>query len=231
MNRRMDRSFALVTAVAVLLTALVLASGTALGAVSGRIVVLLPPKGAVGREFFPMMEVFEEHGVGVDVAAESLGPYTFWEATPEGRFSGAAGGYEFEIEMVYEDVVIEEYEVFVVGPGFAHTTWLPPSNEIGKALIEEVFNRAMPVGGVSWGATLLVTDGFLDGRTTARPPFYDGVIYPLVHMSEFLSNYDAIYGTACVCIDRGEGISPVVTANFHCVRAFAELIVDEFFSD
>jgi len=223
--------------VAYLLTILVAAcalGSTALSARAEGIVVLLPPKGAVGREFSPMMAVFEQRGIDVDVVAESLGAYVFWEETPEGRFSGTVGGqtYSWEITMTYGDVELDNYDVFIIGPGYAHTTWLGASRDIGKVLIEEAFERAMPVGGVSWGATLLVVDGHMDGRTTAKAPFYEGVIYPLNHLNDFLSQYDAILGTECVYIDRvGPGVSPVVTASYHCVPAFAETIIDEFLSD
>jgi putative intracellular protease/amidase len=222
MNQRECFRFALL--VTVLLVCLTVA-----GAESPRIIVLLPPQKAMGDEFFLLMSTFERHGVLVDVAAEKLGSYLFWEDCNEGRFSGAVGGYEYEIQMTYDAVVLDDYDVLVIGPGFAHTFWLKPSVEIAGALIRDAFARAMPIGGVSFGAAHLVTGGFLDGRTTAKPPFYYGVLDPQAHMTLFLDNYNAIYGTECVCIDRGgPGVSPVVTANYHCVEAFAELIVTEF---
>jgi|GEM_PF-1881352 len=199
---------------------------------SSRVIVFLPPSTAMGDEFFQLMDVFDKHGIEVDVVSAELGPYLFWEDSGEGRLSGVPGGYEYEIEMTYDEVEISNYAVLIVGPAFAHSFWVGDSLPKAEALVQQAYDAGMPLGGVTFGAVFLVTRGYLDGRTTARPPFYKGVVSSERHMAGFLSLYDADYGTECICLDRGGGnVSSILTANYNCVVGFAERIVEEFLSE
>jgi len=213
---------------ALLLTCTVVVTGTA----SGRVVIFLPQSTAMGSELFQLLDVFDAHDVDVDVIAAEKGPYLFWEDSGEGRLSGVAGGYEWKIRMTYDDVDLADYDVLIMGPAFAHTFWVGDSLPKAKALVRQAYDAGMPLGGVTFGAMFLISNGYLDGRTTARPPMYRGVVSPEAHMAGFLSTFDAIYGNECICVDRGGGGAPtIVTANYRCVTGFAETIVEEFLSD
>jgi len=219
----------LVGAVAALL---LIGAVVSIGMASGRVVIFLPQSTAMGSELFQLLDVFEEHGVGVDVVAAELGPYLFWEDSGEGRLSGVAGGYEWKIRTTYDDVDLADYDVLIMGPAFAHTFWIGDSLPKARALVQQAYDSGMPLGGVTFGAMFLISNGYLDGRTTARPPMYKGVVSPEAHMAGFLSTFDAIYGNECICVDRGVGgTSTIVTANYRCVTGFAETIVEEFLSD
>jgi len=199
---------------------------------TSRVVVFLPPSTAMGQEFFQLLEVFEASGVDVDVVAAELGPYLFWEDSGEGKGYGVPGGYEWKIRMTYDDADLANYDVLIMGPAFAHSFWVGDSLPKAEALVQQAYDQGMPIGGVTFGAVFLIGRGYLDGRTTARPPFYRGVVSPEAHMAGFLSTFDAIYGNDCICVDVGVGGLPtIVTANYRCVSGFAETIVQEFLSD
>lgn len=178
-----------------------------------------------------MMDVFEAHGVAVDVVAAELGAYLFWEDTLAGRGSGAAGGYEWTIQMIFEDVDLADYEVLIIGPAHAHTFWLGDSLPKAEALIQQAYDSGMPLGGVTFGASFLVSYGYLEGRTTAREPFYwgKGEKTPEANQPGHVGGFGSINGSECVWVDRGAGGTPtIVTANYHCVTSFAKRIIEEF---
>jgi putative intracellular protease/amidase len=201
---------------------------------TSRVVIFLPPSTAMGQEFFPMMDVFEEQDVAVDVVAAELGPYLFWEDSLVGQGAGAVGGYEWDIQMTYDDVDLAIYDVLIIGPGHAHTFWLGDSLPKAEALIQQAYDTGMPLGGVSFGASFLVAHGYLVGRTTAREPFYWGKGYKTPQANEpgFVGAFGSINGTECVWVDRGVGGAPtIVTANYHCSIVFAKRIIEEFLTD
>jgi putative intracellular protease/amidase len=198
-----------------------------------RVVIFLPPSTAMGQEFFELIDVFDAHGVKVDVVAAELGPYLFWEDSGEGRLSGALGGYEWNIRMSYDDVDLADYDVLIIGPAHAHSFWVGDSLPKAEALVQQAYDSGMPLGGVTFGASFLVTHGYLDGRTTAREPFYRGKGFKTPEANEpgFVSMFGSINGSECVCVDRGAGGAPtIVTANYRCVTGFAETIVQQFLS-
>ena len=220
---------ALVVVATIGLIAFVVAAATE----TSRIVMFLPPFGALGQEFFPVLEVFEEHGVSVDVVAPEVGPYPFWEDSGEGVSSGAIGGYEWEIQMTFDDVDLSDYDVLIMGPGFAHTFWAGESLPKAEALLQEAYDAGMPIGGVTYGAMFLIQNGYLDGRTTARPPLYQGVVSEELHRTRYLITWAAVnYGTECIHVDYGVGgVSTIITANYRCVTGFARKIITEFLTD
>ena len=221
---------ALVVVATIGLIAFVVAAATE----TSRIVMFLPPFGALGQEFFPVLEVFEEHGVSVDVVAPEVGPYPFWEDSGEGVSSGAIGGYEWEIQMTFDDVDLANYDVLAIGPAHAHSIWVGESLEKAEALVQQAYEAGMPLGGVTFGASFLVVNGFLEGRTSAREPFYRGKGFKTPEANEpgFVGAFGSINGSECIHVDRGDGEeSVIVTANYRCVIAFAERIIEEFLTD
>ena len=199
---------------------------------TSRVVVFLPPSTAMGQEFFQLLEVFEASGVDVDVVAAELGPYLFWEDSGEGKGYGVPGGYEWKIRMTYDDVDLANYDVLIIGPGFGHTVWAGESLPKAEAFLQQAYDAGMPIGGVTFGAMFLISNGYLDGRTAARPPLYQGVVSEERHRTLFLSTFDANYGMQCIHVDRGvDGASTIITANYRCVTGFARRIIKEFLSD
>jgi len=199
-----------------------------------KVVIFLPPSTAMGEEFFQLLDLFEAHGVDVDVVAAELGPYLFWEDSGEGRLRGTLGGYEWKIRMTYDDVDLADYDVLIIGPGHAHSFWSGESLPKAEALVQQAYDSGMPLGGVTFGASFLVTHGYLDGRTTARQPFYRGKGFrkPEANEPGFVGAFGSINGSECVCVDLGVGGAPtIVTANYHCVVAFAERIIEELLTD
>jgi len=199
-----------------------------------RVVIFLPQSTAMGSDLFLLLEVFEAHGVDIDVVAAELGPYLFWEDSSEGQSKRVPGGYEWTICMTYDDVDLADYDVLIVGPGYAHTLWFGDSLPKAEALAQQAYDAGMPLGGITFGASFLVTHGYLDGRTTARQPFYEGKGFKTPEANEpgFVDRYGSINGSTCVCVDPGIGDVPaIMTANYHCVVAFAERIVEEFLTD
>jgi len=199
----------------------------------GRVLVILNPNKAMGNEFFGMMDVFEEYGIDVDVAGQDLGTYDFMEDTLEGTGSGLQTGYEWTIALTYDAIDLSLYDVLIMGPAHAHTFGFSgPRSRIVKDIVAQAAEEGMPLGGLTFGATFLVTNGYLDGRYAADPPFYVGVLSEEAHMTGFLSLYDALYKPDCVWVDYGvEGQSTIVTANFQCIESFALTIIEEFLSD
>jgi len=201
---------------------------------TSRVVIFLPPETAMGGEFFQLIAVFDEEGVDYDVIAAELGPYLFWEDSGEANKASPDlhRGYEWEIQKTFDDIDMADYDVLIMGPGFGHTVWAGESLPKAKALLQEALDAGMPIGGVSFGAMLLIQDGYLDGRTAARPPLYQGVVSEERHRTLFLSTFDVVFGMQCVHVDRGvDGASTIVTANYHCVTGFARRIIKEFLSD
>jgi len=228
MSRRGIQSLVVLATVALIALAATSAPETS------RVVIFLPPSTGMGQEFFQVIDVFEAHGVAVDVVAAELGPYLFWEDSGEGQQSGVAGGYEWNIRMTYEDVDLANYDVLIIGPAHAHSFWVGDSLPKAEALVQQAYDSGMPLGGVTFGASFLVTHGYLDGRTTAREPFYTGKGFKAPEANEpgFVSIFGSINGSECVCVDVGIGGAPtIVTANYHCVVAFAERIIEEFLTD
>jgi len=211
-----------------------IASAAASAPEAARVVIFLPQSTAMGSDLFLLLETFEAHRVDVDVVAAELGPYLFWEDSGEGQSKGAPGGYQWTIRMTYDDVDLADYDVLIVGPGYAHTMWFGDSLTKAEALVQQAYDAGMPLGGITFGASFLVTHGYLDGRTTARQPFYEGKGFKTPEANEpgFVDRYGSINGSACVCVAPGIGdVSTIVTANHHCVVAFAERIVEEFLTD
>ena len=202
--------------------------------VTSKVVIFLPPETAMGVEFVELIEAFDEQGVAYDVVSAELGPYLFWEDSGEGKkaYADLPRGWEWTIRMTYDDVNLSDYDVLIFGPGFAHTFWTGESLPKAEALLQEAFDAGMPIGGVSYGAMFLIQNGYLDGRTTARPPLYQGVVSEERHRDLYLSTWAANYGTECIHVDYGVGgIPTIITANYRCVTGFAKRIVTEFLSD
>jgi len=205
------------------------------GIASGRVVIFLPPETAMGMEFVQLIEVFDEEGVGYDVVAAELGPYLFWEDSGEGAkaYADLPRGWEWEIQMTFDDVDLSHYDVLIMGPGFAHTFWAGDSLPKAEALLQQAYDASMPIGGVTFGAMFLIQNGFLDGRTAARPPLYQGVVSEELHRTRYLITWAAAnYGTECIHVDYGVGgVSTIITANYRCVTGFARKIITEFLTD
>ncbi|MFC2077972.1 DJ-1/PfpI family protein [Candidatus Bipolaricaulota bacterium] len=218
-------------AVALICLLVVVATGSS---ESPRVVIFLPPSTAMGQEFFQLIAVFDEQGVDYDVVAAEKGPYLFWEDSGEASKASPdlPRGYEWKIRKTFDDIDMADYDVLIIGPAFAHSFWVGDSLPKAEASLQQAYDEGMPIGGVSFGAVFLIGRGYLDGRTTARPPFYRGVVSPEAHMAGFLSTFDAIYGTECIYVDYGVGgVSTIITANYRCVTGFAERIISEFLSD
>ena len=111
-----------------------------------RVLVLLPPKWAMGSEFFDLLDEFSELDVAIDVVSEKLGSYTFWEDSAEGFMSGAIQGfYEWTITHTYEDLELEGYDAVIMGPGHVHTVWIGETGPMAKELVEQA-ERGLPCG-------------------------------------------------------------------------------------
>ena len=158
---------------------------------TSRVVIFLPPETAMGMEFVQLIEVFDEEGVGYDVVAAEIGPYLFWEDSGEGAkaYPDLPRGWEWTIEMTFDDVDLSNYDVLIIGPGFAHTFWAGDSRPKAEALLQQAYDAGMPIGGVTFGAMFLISNGYLDGRTAARPPLYQGVVSEERHRTLFPVSY------------------------------------------
>jgi len=201
---------------------------------TSRVVIFLPPETAMGGEFAQLIAVFDEEGVGYDVVAAELGPYLFWEDSGEGAkaYPDLPRGWEWEIQKTFDDIDMADYDVLIIGPGFAHTFWAGDSRPKAEALLQQAYDAGMPIGGVTFGAMFLISNGYLDGRTAARPPLYQGVVSEERHRTLFLSTFDANYGMQCIHVDRGVGgDSTIITASYRCVTGFARRIINEFLTD
>ncbi|MFC2077973.1 DJ-1/PfpI family protein [Candidatus Bipolaricaulota bacterium] len=201
---------------------------------TSRVVIFLPPETAMGQEFVQLIAVFDAEGVDYDVVAAELGPYLFWEDSGEGAKASPdfPRGYEWEIRKTFDDIDMADYDVLIMGPGFGHTVWAGESLPKAEALLQEAYDAGMPIGGVSFGAMFLIQNGYLDGRTAARPPLYQGVVSEERHRTLFLSTFDAIYGMQCIHVDYGVGgISTIITANYRCVTGFARRIISMFLAE
>jgi len=198
-------------------------------------VIFLPPATAMGQEFVELIAVFDQEGVGYDVVAAEKGPYLFWEDSGEGAkaYPDLPRGWEWEIQKTFDDIDMADYDVLIIGPGFAHTFWAGESLPKAEALLQEAYDAGMPIGGVTYGAMFLIQNGYLDGRTTARPPLYQGVVSEELHRTRYLITWDAaIYGTECIYVDYGVGgASTIITANYRCVTGFARRIITEFLTN
>jgi len=227
--RRVGCLVAVAIAIAVVFSVLGFASPE-----TSRVVIFLPPETAMGGEFVQLIAVFDEEGVDYDVVSAELGPYLFWEDSGEGAKASPdfPRGYEWEIQMTYDDVDLANYDVLIIGPGFGHTVWAGESLPKAEAFLQQAYDAGMPIGGVTFGAMFLISNGYLDGRTAARPPLYQGVVSEERHRTLFLSTFDANYGMQCIHVDRGvDGASTIITANYRCVTGFARRIIKEFLSD
>jgi len=227
--RRVGCLVAVAIAIAVIFSVLGFASPE-----TSRVVIFLPPETAMGAEFVQLIAVFDEQGVDYDVVAAEKGPYLFWEDSGEGGKASPdlPRGYEWTIRKTFDDIDMADYDVLIIGPAFAHSFWVGDSLPKAEAFLQQAYDEGMPIGGVSFGAVFLIGHGYLDGRTTARPPFYRGVVSPEAHMAGFLSTFDVIYGTECIYVDYGVGgVSTIITANYRCVTGFAERIISEFLTE
>jgi hypothetical protein len=194
---------------------------------SERVLLLMPSIGVMGREFFPILERFEEIGVAVDVAAGVTGPYEFWEDSTECRDSEAWGGYEYTVTLAIEDVNLSSYGALLIAPGHAHSFWVQPGNKRARELILQAADDGMPLGGMSWGVWVLLANGLLDGRTACNWPHPIGIVKESLHWSGFLANFDVEFVPGCVRTDLGSsGQSPIVTANYRCPGPFADAIAE-----
>ncbi|MDD5264428.1 MAG: DJ-1/PfpI family protein [Candidatus Bipolaricaulis sp.] len=191
-----------------------------------RALVLLMPRGAMGVEFFAMLAVFEKAGVSVDVAAPQAGPYLFWEDTAEGVAWGAVGGYEWTIGMTYDDVVLEGYDILILGPGHAHTWWYGKPQEQLESLFRAAVARGMPVAAISSGIQHLIELGLVKNRKVAQPPYVFGVQDPDIHVA-MMNEYPVDYQKRrCVYVDLGgPGQYALITGGYACPDGFAEAIV------
>lgn len=190
------------------------------------VLMFLPPDSAMGSEFFDLLDEFEECEISVDVVAEEKGPYIFWEDSNEGQFSGAPGGfYKWTVSMTYDEVDLTGYSAVILGPGFAHTGWFGESLRQAKELTLQAIEQELPVGGVSFGAAVLVSWGLLNGRSAAMPPYYRGVVIQGSNRAYFFAEFpDVTFENSCIWIDETDGSSPIITASYGCVRRFAREI-------
>lgn len=193
-----------------------------------RVAVFLAPKWAMGSEFTDLLDEFDELGIGVDVVSEKIGPYQFWEDSTEGFLCGALQDfYEWTIAHTYEDFELDGYDAIIVGPGFAHTVWIGETGPMAKEIVRLALEGGIPVGGVSYGAAVLVSWGFLEGRSAAMPPYYQGVVTQGTNKAMFFSEFPNVtFENASIWIDQMTGFTPIITARYGAVRKFAREIVD-----
>jgi hypothetical protein len=192
--------------------------------------VFLPPKGAMGSEYEQLAAALRDEGVVAVPVAQSPGPYEFWEDSTEGQAWGApAGVYALEVTTTYGEVDLEACPAIIVGPGHGHTAWLGPSAIAARELISAALEGGIPVGGVSFGAATLVSWGFLDGRSAAMPPYYQGVVTPGTNKAHFLSEYSQVsFEDACVWMDTPREGTTILTSTYFCVGRFVDLFVTLF---
>jgi len=209
----------------VLLGVLVLVMSTALGAMGAQrsVLVFLTPKWAMGAEYVQLAEALEEAGIAVIPVAEESGPYEFLEESMQGQGGRTPPGiYKLDVAMTYEDVDLTSHSALIVGPAHAHTTWLGPSNLMAQELITDALELGMPVGGVSFGAAVLVSWGYLDGRSAAMPPYYQGVVTQGTNKAYFFAEFPEVtFEDECVWIDEEDGFTPIATATYVCLGRFA----------
>lgn len=195
-----------------------------------RVAVLLAPKWAMGAEFMDLLDEFSELDVDVDVVSAKAGSYTFWEDSAEGFMSGAMQNYyDWTITVTYEEFSLEGYDAIIMGPGHAHTVWIGETSTMAKDFITLALEQGVPVGGVSFGAAVLVSWGFLDGRSAAMPPYYQGVVTQGTNKAMFFSEYpDVTYQDASIWVDVTSGLTPIATARYGAVRRLARELADLF---
>lgn len=188
-----------------------------------RVAVFLAPKWAMGSEFMDLLDEFSELGVDVDVVSAKAGSYTFWEDSAEGFMSGAIQNYyDWTIALTYDQFSLDGYDAIVIGPGHAHTVWIGETGAMARGFIAQALEQGLPVGGVSFGAAVLVSWGFLDERSAAMPPYYQGVVTQGTNKAMFFSEYPTVtYEDAFVWVDRASGQAPIVTATYGAVRRLA----------
>ena len=195
---------------------------------SPRVLIFLPPKGAMGSEFVQLMDELEEMDIGVVVVSESIGSYEFWEDSSEGAFSGALQDYyKWTITQTYEGLELEGYGAIIVGPGFAHTAWFGPSVSMARGYVKQALEQGIPVGGVSFGAAVVVSWGLLNGRSAAMPPYYQGVVIQGSNKAYFLSEFpDVTFENTSLFVDLTDDLTPIVTARYGAIRKFAREIAN-----
>ena len=117
---------------------------------------------------------------------------------------------------------MEGYDAVIMGPGHAHTVWIGKTDPMARDLVELAVQQGIPVGGVSFGAAVIVSWGFLDGRSAAMPPYYQGVVTQGTNKAMFLSEFpDVTFENSTIWVDQTTGVTPIVTACYGAVRRFA----------
>lgn len=188
-----------------------------------RVLVLVPERWVMARQFFPILDVLAEHGIHVDVASDAPHEHVFWEDYVDVATGGdPEAEYSLSVELAYDDVDVLTYDAVLVPGGHSHHAII--ANDDAREILLSAARLGKLVGGVGQGVSVLVEFGLIAGhRATIGPGEAEDPRTP--NDQRIIEEAGGTYAWACVVVSaESERGFTLVTATASCVYSFARAI-------